>query len=99
MYVLKNGFWMLEKTKLVLKQGHRNGIIKSYAVDKVPHGIFATAYYEDGEVNMASIAKKFVVYEFVGGKTAIYGEYDTHGKAASAMLKGTFKRRKAKKVI
>lgn len=88
----------MQSVKLALLQGKRNGIIKSFCVDKVCGEIFATAYYKDGEVNMFKHEGKYAVYEPLNGKTAIYGTYDTIGKAVQSMLKGTFKCRKAKLV-
>lgn len=88
----------MQRVKLALLTGKRNGIIKSFCVDKVGKEIFATAYYEDGEVNMYRHDGKYAVYEPLKGQTAVYGTYDTIGKAVQSMLKGTFKCRKAKLV-
>lgn len=91
----------MENTKLALNTAKRNGVIKSYRVDKIPSGIFATAFYNDGEINLASMDGKYVVYEFLGnGKTAVYAKYDAKGKAISSLLKGTWaKGRRAKNVV
>lgn len=85
----------MQRVKLALMTGKRNGTIKSFCVDKIKGEIFATAYYEDGEVNMFKHDGKYAVYEPLKGKTAVYGTYDTIGKAVQSMLKGTYKCRKA----
>lgn len=53
----------MDKVKLALMTGKRNGIIKSFSIDKVNEDIFATAYYPEGEVNMYRDGLKYAVYE------------------------------------
>lgn len=89
----------MQNTKNILANGKREGIIKSYRVDRINGEIFATAYYKDGEVNMFKHDGKYAVYEPVKDKTAVYGTYDTIGKAVHSMLKGTFSCRKAMMLI
>ena len=89
----------MQKTKQTLLEGKRSGIIKSFQLDDVNGEIFATAYYNGGEVNMCTYEGKHVVYDPINGKTAVYGKYDTIGKAVHSMLRGSWKCGRRTKVL